>query len=215
MRIGNFKDNEIRCLLLGLLVNQRKTRKDWWWVTTNFRQNDRGPPWQHMKRYSPPISRQQEKTEDQDKELIIISAKLQRRLKSNLGKSIKLFSGCWLEKNEILGCGPTLIRLGTLCLKMAVANDSAGWLGAYEDKAICGRDMLMNMGCSTVTSLFCMFMLNTDHRRNTKQPNGLKDLTSWQPKFWSSGYTKTTAKVAKVETMHGSNSLDSHSSMLL
>ena len=50
---------------------------------------------------------------------------------------------------------PTYLRLGIFCLKMAVANESADWLGAYEDKETCGRDMLMDLGLSTVRrSLF-------------------------------------------------------------
>ena len=110
---------------------------------------------------------------------------------------------------ETRGFRPTYLRLGIFCLKMVVANDSADWLGAYEDKETCGRDTLMDVGLSTVRrSLFWLFMLNRDYRTEKKQPTRQNDLTSWQlwnNEFWNNGCIKTAAKVEGVETMHGPN----------
>ena len=83
---------------------------------------------------------------------------------------------------------------------MAVANDSADWLGAYEDKKTCGRDTLMDVGLSTMRSLFWMFMLNRDYQTEKNQPTKQNDLTSWQLEFWNSGCIKTAAKKKKKKT---------------
>lgn len=126
-------------------------------INTNLRQRmeDRGLPWKHIKRCSSVVTREQKRAEDQHQELIIIIVELQRRLKSNPRKSSNIFSRSWLEMKETRGFRPTYLRLGIFCLKMVVANDSADWLGAYEDKETCGRDTLMDVGLSTVRrSLF-------------------------------------------------------------